>query len=165
MSAPSVKKTNWEADVSPAPDHKFTKITNCFGIMPSKFNGSKNDPDNYSKDNKHNENSENMHFTDIADEVGMHGLANVCKTKSTSRKIIWILMLCSAFTASLFYITTRLSDYMGYAASSTSRDFYENTEHTLPFPAVTICNNNPFLLSRNRLRSDLVKEVVDLLCV
>ena len=110
-----------------------------------------------------NSDQKTVSLSKFADETSMHGLSNVFKTKSKSRKVIWVLFLVSALSASLFYIITRLSDYLSYSASSTSRDQYDNIEHTLPFPAVTICNNNPFLFSRNRLRSNLVREIVDLL--
>ena len=96
-------------------------------------------------------------------ETTMHGVSTVFTTKSRSKKAIWTVIMISATCASLFYITTRLSNYLSYTASSTSRDYYDNADQTMPFPAVTICNNNPFLLSRNRMRSVVISEVVGIL--
>ena len=117
--------------------------------------------DNIKKPEMASKNSIIQQTKTFSDETTMHGLSHVFTAKSTSRKIIWIVILVFAFSASVFYISSRLANYLSYSASSTSRKYFDNKEHVLKFPAVTVCSNNPFMLSRNGRKGQLMGEIME----
>ena len=83
---------------------------------------------------------------DLVEVSSCHGLPNIVRTKNNLIKIIWSLAFLASLVYSFISIINMINDYLNY-------DVVVNMElvqdFDLEFPAVTVCNNNPFDFSND----------------
>lgn len=86
-----------------------------------------------------------MKSTDLirewAEVTSFHGIPNIARSKFIVSKIIWLFVFAIALAFSIFSIITQFVDYYSRSVLTT----IEMTEDSMiTFPAVTLCNLNPF---------------------
>lgn len=75
-------------------------------------------------------------------KLTIHGLRNVLTSKSTINRLLWILFFLSAACTCSYLVFKGVSDYLEYKVNS---KISFKREVPLLFPAVTVCNKNPFI--------------------
>lgn len=73
-----------------------------------------------------------------------HGLGRAAEAKSRLARIFWMLIFTAAFILSVYQISSSFHDYLQFP---TQTEVYLVNKERLFFPAVTVCNLNPFKLS------------------
>ena len=73
-----------------------------------------------------------------------HGLARVAVAKSWPARLFWMVVVIFASTLGVYHITLSVTAYLQYR---TKTDVLIVSKEKLSFPAVTVCNINPFKLS------------------
>jgi len=71
----------------------------------------------------------------------IHGLPHIMNTKSWYMKTFWIIFTAGLFGFGIWLVVKAFSDYLEYPVVS---EVEENVETQMEFPAVTLCNLNPF---------------------
>ena len=77
----------------------------------------------------------------FADYTSMHGPAHVKRVRTALHKTFWIAFLLTALVGLLYQITSLVTHYQSkpYAVLLDTK-----FDRTIKFPAVTICNSNPY---------------------
>jgi len=99
-------------------------------------------------------------ITDICMTSSMHALPQIIRTKRTSLKIIWILLLTVSCCACSYYVFDSISEYLQHKIVSQTISI---TELTPDFPTVSICNYNDMIFKLEILSfyfnsADLLKD-------
>jgi len=66
-----------------------------------------------------------------------YGLANFFQSKRLSHKLLWLIFMLCAVSASIWYITGSISDYLNYEVITVIRTEYDQPTQ---FPCVSFCN-------------------------
>ena len=77
--------------------------------------------------------------------ASIDGLDHVVEGKSNIRRIMWMLILVISASVCLYTIVDHFVIFFGKPTATTVN--IETKDNGLPFPAVTVCNLNPVLLS------------------
>lgn len=73
----------------------------------------------------------------------MDGLPNIAESrKSVIRLIFWLIMFGTCLGLCIFVVTKNIKDYLEFEVTTTDRVVAKDE---IPFPVVTICNQNPFV--------------------
>ena len=88
-----------------------------------------------------------------------HGLGRAAAAKSWVARLFWIAIFIAAFIYSILQICKSVVAYLSYP---TKTDISLVNKEKLPFPAVTVCNINPFKQSEIK-NSSLWHEMVSIL--
>ena len=75
---------------------------------------------------------------DFAEETTLHGLPKVIKSKSTCKRVVWLVL----FTCSLIALLLQASELLGQFASFRKSVSINVDQSAVEFPAVTICSEN-----------------------
>lgn len=78
---------------------------------------------------------------DFCADTTAHGLGRVATAKSWPARLFWIVILITASVISIYQISASITTYLEY---STKTDVSIVIKEQLRFPAVTVCNINPF---------------------
>ena len=78
----------------------------------------------------------------IAISSSLHGLSNLIRTESIIFKIVWFACLIVSGSVCCFLINRTVVEYFRYDVTTKIRLIQENE---VDFPAVAICNSNPFV--------------------
>ena len=78
---------------------------------------------------------------DFCADTSAHGLSRVAAAKSWPGRLFWMAVFLSASVISIHQITKSFATYLQYP---TKTDFSVTIKEQLLFPAVTVCNINPF---------------------
>ena len=78
----------------------------------------------------------------IAANSTAHGIANIVKTERTSMKVIWLLSLLVSASFCFYLEQNAFLEYLNYPVTTKIRYINEKSSQ---FPAIAICNTNPFL--------------------
>ena len=76
-----------------------------------------------------------------------HGLGRVAAAKSWLARLFWIVIFAASFSYSMFQIQRTVMVYLSYP---TKTDINIVQKEEFKFPAVTVCNINPFKQSEIR---------------
>ena len=77
--------------------------------------------------------------------ASIHGLEHIVDGKSNIRRIIWMLIVVISASGCLYTIVDHFILFFNRPTATTVN--FETQDNGLPFPAVTVCNLNPVLLS------------------
>ena len=116
----------------------FLKITNR--AMEAEFNGTRTKKNNFVKKNCEEDREETTKIIkDFGSYTSLHGFHFIFDSGSLLRKVIWILLLVLGL--SFLFLQFR-NNYRKLRSNSSviSREIEHNDE--VPFPAVSICNQN-----------------------
>ena len=80
-------------------------------------------------------------ITDTFSQTTAHGIPHLVRATSTGMKIIWSLVLLVAFAKFTINCHQLLVEYLEYEFSVNMDLEYDSSPE---YPAVTICNTNPF---------------------
>lgn len=72
----------------------------------------------------------------------VHGLPNVFRTSNKLMKIMWLLCFTASFSVCSYLIIANIIRYFEYRVKTSIGNIYE---YPIKFPAVSICNINPFV--------------------
>ena len=78
---------------------------------------------------------------DFCADTSAHGLGRVAAAKVWPARLFWIAIFISASVISVHQISLSIAAYLEYP---TKTDFSVVIKEQLLFPAVTVCNINPF---------------------
>lgn len=78
---------------------------------------------------------------DFCADTSAHGLSRVAAAKSWPARLFWMAIFISASVISIHQISLSFAMYLRYP---TKTDFSVIIKEQLRFPAVTVCNINPF---------------------
>ena len=78
---------------------------------------------------------------DFCADTSAHGLSRVAAAKSWPGRLFWMAVFLSASVFSIHQISKSFAAYFQYP---TKTDFSITIKEQLHFPAVTVCNINPF---------------------
>ena len=93
---------------------------------------------------------------ECVESLTTHGLPNLSRTKYTFIKIMWLVLTISSAGVSVYFITETLSEYAEYSVTTEVRLI--NSEESLEFPTISICNKNRFSTNYSiDLVNDLIK--------
>ncbi|RNA01862.1 acid-sensing ion channel 1 isoform X2, partial [Brachionus plicatilis] len=81
-------------------------------------------------------------FKEWTESMTMHGFPNIFRTKFLAIKIMWIILFLASTTACFFLMTTNLINFFNFDVVTKIRVIDKDS---INFPAVTICNINPFV--------------------
>lgn len=95
-------------------------------------------------------------FNQWLDDTTIHGTVHVFKSKTLFRRLIWSVIFLIAVGGCLFTVIRQVQRFASFPASTTV-SLVRNQNTGLPFPAVTVCNQN-FL--RN---GSVSKDVIDVM--
>lgn len=84
---------------------------------------------------------------DFCTDTTAHGLGRIAAAKSWPARLFWIVIFV---VASLYSVTQIHQSCVGYFSFPTKTDVSLINKEQLMFPAVTVCNINPFKLSELR---------------
>jgi hypothetical protein len=84
-----------------------------------------------------------------------HGLPNVVRSNNNLIKIMWIIFFIISSAVCAYFLATSILQYLKYEVVSRMYVVYELPT---PFPAVTICNNYPFLTNQSK---EFVNEILE----
>ncbi|XP_070192797.1 FMRFamide-activated amiloride-sensitive sodium channel-like [Littorina saxatilis] len=87
-------------------------------------------------------------ITELGSESNAHGLAKIVTSSDTKRKVIWALMVIIGFTAATLQLSLLVRKYLLFQVVELSE-----IKDSMPveFPAITVCNNDPFSVRKLRL--------------
>ncbi|CAF1463424.1 unnamed protein product [Adineta steineri] len=74
-----------------------------------------------------------------------HGLRSVGRAYSSCNRLFWIIIFTVAFGFMFFFVISSVIEYFTYPTQTTTEI---NLERKMPFPAVTVCNANPYRLDK-----------------
>ena len=80
------------------------------------------------------------HFRKFVDTTATHGVRRIFNGKSKIRRLFWMLLFLGATIGCLYNIITQI---IFLAGNPTSTEIQFERKDSLPFPAVTICNQSP----------------------
>ena len=100
------------------------------------------------------------HWKTWAEKSTIYGIPEFTEG-SKIKKLILSLILLLAFVATVWYIQVRIADYSKFESFTFYRKKY-TTEKTLPFPAVTVCNDNRYYFNEDALRTKLLISLTSL---
>lgn len=80
------------------------------------------------------------HFQKFVTTTATHGVRRMFTGKSRIRRLFWILLFLAATVGCVYNISTQI---MFLAGSPTTTEVRFERRDSLPFPAVTICNQSP----------------------
>jgi Amiloride-sensitive sodium channel len=83
---------------------------------------------------------------DLVETSSCHGLPNIIRSKNYSIKIIWSIAFLASFIYSLISIVNTVNEFLDFNVVVNMELIQD---YDLEFPAVTICNNNPFDFTDN----------------
>ena len=83
-------------------------------------------------------------FKDFLETTPIHALPFIARSKSWFMRIFWIFFFCALFGFGVYLVVKALMDYYDYPVVS---EVQENIERQPEFPAITICNLDPFITS------------------
>lgn len=76
----------------------------------------------------------------------LHGLRHMCSRRAAlPRRALWVLAFCTALGLLLSWSSNRLLHWLSFPSHTQVRTEWSRQ---LPFPAVTLCNNNPLRFPR-----------------
>lgn len=76
----------------------------------------------------------------------LHGLRLMCSARAApARRALWVLAFCTALGLLLAWSSDRLLHWLAFPSHTRVRTEWSRQ---LPFPAVTLCNNNPLRFPR-----------------
>ena len=78
---------------------------------------------------------------DFCTDTSAHGLGRVAAAKSWPGRVFWIAIVISASVTAIHQISLSFTTYFSYP---TKTDYFIVIKEQLRFPAVTVCNINPF---------------------
>ncbi|CAF1229736.1 unnamed protein product [Adineta ricciae] len=81
-----------------------------------------------------------------------HGLRSVGRAYSAWNRCFWILIFMTAFGLMLVFVVSSIIEYFNYPTQTST---LIRLDRKMPFPAVTVCNTNPY--RRDKLNESLVK--------
>ncbi|RNA35822.1 acid-sensing ion channel 2 [Brachionus plicatilis] len=81
-------------------------------------------------------------FREWIETMTMHGFPNIFRTKYLTVRIIWIISFLASNGFCFYIITINTINFFKYEVVTTIKVAEKNS---IPFPAVTVCNANPFL--------------------
>ena len=84
-------------------------------------------------------------FREFCANTTAHGLGQVALAKSWLERAFWMLIFIFAFIISVYQISRSIQDFLQYP---TQTEVTLVNREKLIFPAVTICNTNPFRWSK-----------------
>lgn len=84
-------------------------------------------------------------FLDYLLAASTHGLRSMGRAYSTFNRIFWIISFTTAFGFMLYFVITAARQYYAYP-TQTKIDI--RLDRNMAFPAVTVCNGNPFRYDR-----------------
>ena len=96
-------------------------------------------------DDNDREHSRLDHVRDFCANTTAHGLARVAVAKSWPARLFWIVIITFASTICVVQIGRSVQAYFEYR---TKTDIFLVNKEQYRFPAVTICNINPFKRSK-----------------
>lgn len=85
-----------------------------------------------------------------------HGLPNIASSRHKHLKIIWTIAFLGCISICFYLILLTLLDYRTYPVNINIQEIIENPTY---FPAVTICNLNPFNSMDTSVHEDLIKRI------
>ena len=115
-------------------------------------------------DDSERERSRLDQIRDFCADTTAHGLARVAAAKSWPARLFWMVVVIFASTLGVYQITLSVTAYLQYR---TKTDVFLVSKENLSFPAVTVCNINPFKQSKLKnspLRQKLVSIFFLILC-
>jgi hypothetical protein len=74
-----------------------------------------------------------------------HGLRSVGRVYSACNRFFWIVIFTIAFGLMLVFVVSTIVEYYSYP-TQTSTEIH--LDRKMPFPAVTVCNANPYRLDK-----------------
>ena len=80
------------------------------------------------------------HFRKFVDTTATHGVRRMFTGKSKLRRLFWMLLFVGAAIGCMYNISTQI---IFLAGNPTSTELRFERRDSLPFPAVTICNQSP----------------------
>ncbi|XP_013401072.1 acid-sensing ion channel 1C-like [Lingula anatina] len=85
-------------------------------------------------------------MVDFANNVSILGMKQIVNTKySPARRLIWLAFVLTGSAFLVFHLWNRIAYYLENPASVDVRFNYNDT---IPFPTLTICNNNRFNVAK-----------------
>lgn len=87
-------------------------------------------------------NEMSMYFKEWALRTTINGLPHLVRSHRVYQKLIWSFIILTSFSLCAFMISKSIMQYFEY--SVTSR-FRVESENEMVFPAISICNVNPWL--------------------
>lgn len=76
----------------------------------------------------------------------LHGLRHMCSRRAAlQRRALWVLAFCTSLGLLLSWSSNRLLHWLAFPSHTQVRTEWSRQ---LPFPAVTVCNNNPLRFPR-----------------
>ncbi|XP_028397299.1 amiloride-sensitive sodium channel subunit alpha-like isoform X2 [Dendronephthya gigantea] len=127
------------------------------------FNGDIDENFNKPKENNSCQSvEENSHndfkklFKDFASDTSSHGIAKATLSSGHLRRFVWFLICATCYSFTIYMSSILINTYMDKPTKTKVDILYEKKIH---FPAVTVCNLNPFRKSRIMNMSAL-KEIV-----
>ncbi|RMZ96488.1 acid-sensing ion channel 1 isoform X2 [Brachionus plicatilis] len=81
-------------------------------------------------------------FRQWTESMTMHGFPNIFRTKHITFKIMWTIFFLSSNAFCFFIISRILINFFKYDIVTTIKVVEKDS---MPFPAVTVCNANPFV--------------------
>lgn len=70
-------------------------------------------------------------------ETTIQGIPNLVRSKHSSLKILWLIMLLITTGVCVYYVQDSVNAYLEHETVTTIKSFYQDN---VPFPAVSICN-------------------------
>ena len=92
-------------------------------------------------DDSERERSRLAQIRDFCANTTAHGLARVAAAKSWPARLFWMVVVIFASTLSVYQISLSVTAYRQFR---TRTDVFLVSKESLSFPAVTVCNINPF---------------------
>ncbi|RNA22809.1 acid-sensing ion channel 1 isoform X2 [Brachionus plicatilis] len=81
-------------------------------------------------------------FKEWTESMTMHGFPNIFRTKFLPIKIMWIILFLASTSACFFLIISNLINFFNFEVVTKIRVIKKDS---ILFPAITICNINPFV--------------------
>ena len=81
-------------------------------------------------------------FRKWTESTTIHGFPNIFQTKSITIRIMWIICFLASNAFCCYIISTNIMNYFKYEVVTAIKNIQKDS---LPFPAVTVCNANPFV--------------------
>ena len=95
-------------------------------------------------------------FKEWTESMTVHGFPNILRTKFLTIRIIWIISFLLSVSGCLYIITLNLINYFNFDVITKIRIVEKDS---VKFPAVTICNINPFFTQES---IEFVKSILEI---
>lgn len=84
-------------------------------------------------------------FSKWLDNTTVHGIAHIFKGKSTVKRVFWLVIFLGALAGCVYNVLNRLKLLISNPTSTSTKII--TSQEGVPFPAITICNLNPFAIA------------------